>query len=146
MAKKKESEKDELSPEESLRALAKLARRMRGLGHDGGLNPAQWEALRFLAHAEEAARTPSHMARYLGATKGTTSQTVASLEKKGLVIKLEHVADSRSMTLALTSEGQAKLVGDPLLKVLEAIGALKPKTRRRFDKAVAAILESGAVD
>jgi DNA-binding MarR family transcriptional regulator len=140
----KEKDKD-LSPEESLRALARLARRMRGLGHDGGLNPAQWEALRYLAHVDEARRNPGEMARYLGATKGTTSQTVASLEKKGLIAKLQHASDSRSMVLALTAEGVAKLQADPLLKVLEAISSLKPKTRRRFDRAIAALLESGAL-
>jgi DNA-binding MarR family transcriptional regulator len=140
----KEKDKD-LSPEESLRALAKLARRMRGLGHDGGLNPAQWEALRYLAQVDEARRNPGEMARYLGATKGTTSQTVASLEKKGFIAKLQHASDSRSMILALTAEGAAKLQADPLLRVLEAISALKPKTRRRFDRAIAALLESDAL-
>ena len=50
-----------------------------------GLNPAQWESLRFLARANRYSRTPSALAEYLRTTKGTASQTLKSLESKGYV-------------------------------------------------------------
>ena len=67
--------------------LERLARVMRAREHEDGLNPAQREALRYLARANRFSNTPGALTRYLGATKGTISQTVMALERKGLIAK-----------------------------------------------------------
>ena len=63
----------------------RLGRMTRELQYVDGLNPAQWEALRYLNRANRYSRTPGGVADFLGATKGTISQTVSALESKGLI-------------------------------------------------------------
>lgn len=124
----------------SLRRLTRLARLLRARDHSKGLNPAQWEALRYLAIANRFSNTPGALARYLGATKGTVSQTVLSLEKKGLLSKQAKRDDQRQTGLALTEAGQMLLREDGLAPFAHDMEALKPKTRRRFSRAVSDLL------
>lgn len=92
----------------------RLARLSRELQFAEGLNPAQWEALRFLAQANAQSRTPSAVAAYLGATKGTASQTLIALENKGFIRRERCAVDKRQRNLALTAEGEALLLRDPI--------------------------------
>lgn len=92
----------------------RLARLSRELQFAEGLNPAQWEALRFLAQANAQSRTPSAVAEYLGATKGTASQTLIALENKGLIRRDRCAADKRQRDLALTEAGESLLAKDPI--------------------------------
>lgn len=124
----------------SLRHFTRLARLLRARDHSKALNPAQWEALRYLAIANRFSNMPGALARYLGATKGTVSQTVLSLEKKGLLSKLAKPDDQRQTALALTDAGRAKLKDDGLAGFAGDIEALKSKTRRRFSRAVSDLL------
>src|SRR3546814_13923422 len=62
--------------------LDRLSRLTRELQFVDGLNPAQWEALRFLATANKYSRSPTALAEYLGATKGTVSQTLLRSEER----------------------------------------------------------------
>ena len=75
--------KDEDSGSNAAVMLERLARLMRVAEHDGDLNPAQWEALRYLARANRFSNSPAALTRYLGATKGTISQTLMALDRKG---------------------------------------------------------------
>jgi len=125
---------------ESLRQFTRLSRLLRARDHSKGLNPAQWEALRYLAIANRFSNMPGAMARYLGATKGTTSQTVLSLEKKGLISKQAKSGDQRQTGLSLTEAGRAMLQNDALAGFSGDIEAMKPKTRRRFARAVSDLL------
>jgi DNA-binding MarR family transcriptional regulator len=127
---------------ESLRHFTRLSRLLRARDHSKGLNPAQWEALRYLAIANRFSNRPGAMARYLGATKGTTSQTVLSLEKKGLISKQVKSGDQRQTGLALTDAGRVMLRNDALAGFAGDIEAMKPKTRRRFSRAVSDLLTS----
>lgn len=127
---------------ESLRQFTRLSRLLRARDHSRGLNPAQWEALRYLAIANRFSNTPGAMARYLGTTKGTTSQTVLSLEQKGLVSKQAKSTDHRQIGLVLSDAGHAVLKEDALASFARDIEALKPKMRRRFSKAVSDLLSS----
>jgi len=92
----------------------RLARLSRELQFAEGLNPAQWEALRFLAQANAQSCTPSAVAEYLGATKGTASQTLIALENKGLIRRQRCPRDKRQRNLALTDAGERLLVRDPI--------------------------------
>ena len=64
----------------------RLGRLMRSGEHAGDLNPAQWEALRYLARANRFSRTPAALAQYLGSTRGTVSQTLIALEDHGRIV------------------------------------------------------------
>ena len=133
----------ELSTAESLTQLERLARLMRAASHAEGLNPAQWEALRYLARANRFSNAPGALTRYLGATKGTVSQTVIALARKGFITKAARAGEGRSVALAVIPAGEALLARDPLLAVAADIAALGPKTRRRFNRAVAELMAAG---
>ena len=79
-----------------------------------GLNPAQWESLRFLARANRYSRTPSALAEYLRTTKGTASQTLKSLEAKGYVRRVPVPSDRRAVRIDVTDAGHLVLRRDPL--------------------------------
>jgi DNA-binding MarR family transcriptional regulator len=120
--------------------LERLARLMRAREHDNALNPAQWEALRYLERANRFSNSPSALTRYLGATKGTISQTVMALERKGLIAKSKREGEKRSVVLALTAQGKAALANDPWHHLAGSAGRLGGKTRRRLAKGLKQML------
>lgn len=87
----------------------------------GRLNPAQWEALRYLARANRFSRSPAALADYLASTRGTVSRTLASLEAKGYVAREPSARDGRSIDFTLTPEGGTALKRDPLLVLAQDI-------------------------
>ena len=91
------------------------------MGH--GLNPVQWEALRYLARANRFSRTPAALADYLGTTRGTVSQSLISLEEKGHIARTQSSRDKRSVDLSLTAQGEAALTDDPLTRLTADIAA-----------------------
>lgn len=108
---------------ESAHLIGRLDRLMRSGVAVEGLNPAQWEALRYLARANRFSRTPAGLADYLGSTRGTVSQTLIALEQKGFAVRMASERDRRSTELALTRRGVAALKRDPLLLLAEDIAA-----------------------
>ena len=85
------------------------------------LNPAQWDALRYLARANRFSRTPAAVADYLASTRGTVSRTLASLESKGYVSRDQSSRDGRSVVFALTREAEKALKRDPLLTMAKDV-------------------------
>jgi DNA-binding MarR family transcriptional regulator len=140
MARKDESDETP-NPASSLAKLERLARLLRQAGHAKGLNPVQWEALRYLARCNALSNSPGAMARYLGSTKGTVSQTVIALVAKALVLKQIGRQDQRGVALFLTDAGRALLAQDDLSVVQADIAELSDKTQRRFDRALDGLLE-----
>lgn len=120
---------DSLPSASALRAahlIERLGRLLRAGDHATGLNPAQAEALRYLSRANRFSRTPAALADYLGSTRGTVSQTLLSLEAKGLIERQANARDGRSVVLALTKSGSKFLDADParaLAKTIDAGGA-----------------------
>jgi DNA-binding MarR family transcriptional regulator len=102
----------------------RLSRLTRELQFCAGLNPAQWEALRFVSRANRYSSTPTGLAEFLGTTKGTASQTVIALEAKGYVQRIRASADRRQVTLSLTPAGAALLDQDPFSEIEEAASSL----------------------
>lgn len=94
--------------------IGRLDRLARSSARAGDMNPAQWEALRYLARANRFSRTPAAVAEYFGSTRGTVSQTLIALEEKGYVVKRASVRDRRSLDLALTPAGETALAHDAL--------------------------------
>lgn len=106
---------------EAARLLDRLQRLARAGELTGGLNPAQWEALRYLSLANRFSRTPAALADYLASTRGTVSRTLASLESKGYVRRAESAHDGRSVEFALTKKASDTLKQDPLLTIAKDI-------------------------
>jgi DNA-binding MarR family transcriptional regulator len=53
--------------------------------------------------------TNAELAHYLGVTKQSTSEVVATLERAGLVRRAPHPSDGRARVLLLTEDGRRKL-------------------------------------
>jgi DNA-binding MarR family transcriptional regulator len=138
---KKSDRVDEVAVGQTLAQLERLARLMRSASHTEGLNAAQWEALRYLSRANSFSNSPGALTKYLGATKGTTSQTVLSLIKKGAIAKSLRGNDGRSVVLILTDLGWKILNLDPLLSLDKAIAKLGDKTSKRFSKGLSELLQ-----
>jgi DNA-binding MarR family transcriptional regulator len=134
MAKEKIPAADILAP------LERLARLMRSGEHEGGLNPAQWEALRYLARANRFSNSPVALTRFLGSTKGTVSQTLKALERKGYIRKEPRASEKRSIALRLTDKGRETLQIDPLMEFSKSIDGLRGKAARRLEKGLGELL------
>ncbi|RLJ41324.1 MarR family transcriptional regulator [Litoreibacter meonggei] len=73
----------------------------------GDLNPTQRAVLDYLGRANRFSRSPSHVAEYLGSTRGTVSQSFKSLVQKGYVTERRSKLDKRAISFELTETGNA---------------------------------------
>jgi DNA-binding MarR family transcriptional regulator len=110
-------------PDDPVQSLERLTRLIRADEHTGDLNPAQWSALRYLSRCNRFSNAPAALTRYLGATKGTVSQTLIALERKGLIEKSVRPGEARSVILSLTEEGEKRLLADPWNILDELLGS-----------------------
>lgn len=83
------------------------------------LNPSQYAALAYLARANRFSRAPSQVAEYLSSTRGTISQTLKALCRKGYVAEARSQTDRRSISYDVTKAGlealgKAALFEEPL--------------------------------
>ena len=85
----------------------------RRAGADYDLQPIQMDALHFLSRANRYSDTPQGVTEYLGLTKGTVSQTLMVLERKGLIKKTPDKNDGRIVHLNATKIGR-KILGKSL--------------------------------
>ena len=139
-------------------ALASALRRLAHLAHTSSwdqwavqrLTPTQRRILDVVASRRESL-TLSALARELGVTPATASDSVGALESKGLVQKRRSDVDGRALALMLTSEGQNSVTAlsklpDPLL---DAFGALTAAEQEFFYRSAMKMLhglqESGAL-
>jgi DNA-binding MarR family transcriptional regulator len=141
----KDSDDDVPDAGETLRQLARLAALWRRADFTLGLTPVHWEVLRYLRVANRYSNTPGAVTDYLGATKGTMSQTLALLEKKGLITKSGRDDDKRSVSLHLTEQAIAVLKDDQRLLSADVVTDLKPKAQRRFAQALEALVRTEAL-
>ena len=120
----------------------RLGRIAHGLQYTSGLNPAQWEALRFLARANRFSRSPGAIARYMGTTRGTVSQTLIALESKGYIARSRCDADRRAVSIELTDTGRALIDDDPLCLVLRAADALSCEAQGQLADGLEGLVRS----
>ncbi len=127
------------------RAVAELVEQ---LGHcacsdafSAGLNPAQWSALRYFERANRFSRTVSAFAEYHGTTRGTASQTIRVLVKKGYLRRLPAMHDRRSFRLDLTERAQQELGSDPFAEFVSAAGTLPPEQCSALARGLRAMLD-----
>src|SRR5262249_51223226 len=99
MAKHKDDDEKNYSGNDVAHPLERIARLTRAAEHGDQLNPAQRETLRYLSKCNRFSNSPGAITQYLGATKGTISQTVKALERKGHIDKSQREAERRSIAL-----------------------------------------------
>ncbi|MFC6657468.1 MarR family transcriptional regulator [Roseibium salinum] len=96
----------ELTDTEIVRDLIdRLSRLIAAEEWNGPLNPSQFAALSYLARANRFSRAPSHVADYLATTRGTASQTLKALARKGLIAETRSQEDKRSIRYDVTDHG-----------------------------------------
>ncbi len=130
-----------MSDKQLTELIDRLSRITLNAGHAKGLKPAQWEALRYLASANRFSATPGALTLWLGSTKGTVSQTVISLEKRGLVAKTAG-GDKRSVRLALTDAGVQMLMDDGLSKIYSGVSSIDPAIRTAITAALSRLVSA----
>lgn len=92
--------------------LANLLRAdLRRIGANAGLQAVHLQALVFLAQANRFSNTPQALAEYLGLTKGTVSQSLLLLDRRGLIERYEDELDRRVVRLRLAPAGEELLEG-----------------------------------
>ncbi len=124
-------------PEIIAELIGQLERCACGEAFTGGLNPAQWSALRYFQRANRFSRSVGAFARYHGTTMGTASQTVKALVVKGLLCRQRVPGDRRTVRLDLTEAAVSVLTQDPF-RILVAAADTLPEPGQA---AVAAGLE-----
>ncbi len=139
-------------------ALANALRRLANLAHTTSwdqwasqrLTPTQRRILNVVASRRESL-TLSALARELGVTPATASDSVGALESKGLVEKRRSNVDGRALALMLTVEGHSSVTAlaalpDPLQ---DAFGTLTAGEQEIFYrsaiKMIRGLQESGAL-
>jgi DNA-binding MarR family transcriptional regulator len=121
--------------------LDRFGRIARALQFAHGLNPAQWECLRFIARVNCLSRTPSALAVLLGTTKGTASQTIIALESKGCVRRARTDEDRRVTRLEVTDVGQELLARDPLRCLEQAVQQLPAELAETLTEGLGRLAE-----
>lgn len=118
----------------------RLARLDAAAGWAEDLNPTQREVLAYLARANRFSRSPSHVAAYLGSTRGTVSQSLRSLSAKGYVRERRSARDRRVLSYDLTEAGcRAATAGTPLQA---ALGRLGPERSAQLAADLTATLQA----
>ncbi|WP_254440124.1 MarR family winged helix-turn-helix transcriptional regulator [Ruegeria atlantica] len=86
------------------------------------MNPAQRGALEYLVQANMYSRAPSQVAEYFGTTRGTMSQTLKVLARKGYVSEETSRSDKRSISYTPTEAGRAMVAAsNPIAMAFESL-------------------------
>lgn len=104
----------------------------------GDLNPSQRSVLDYLSRANRFSRNPSQVADYLGSTRGTVSQTLKSLGKKGYVVEARSDTDKRAIKIDLTIKGRNAILLPNSLAL--GLGGLPPIERGNLIEALSNLL------
>ncbi|MFN3214791.1 MAG: MarR family winged helix-turn-helix transcriptional regulator [Henriciella sp.] len=120
--------------------ISRLARLDADAGRGQGLNPAQRMALEYLARANRFSRQPSHVAEYMGSTRGTISQTLKTLREKRLISELRSETDRRSLSYDLTPKGRKVLTNSSALS--RAFTDLSAKELGQLERSLQVVLNT----
>lgn len=86
-----------------------LRTEVRKAGTAFGLQPVHLQALNYLAECNRYSDTPAAVTDFLGATKGTVSQSLLVLEKKGYIERSTDIHDRRVQHLKVSELGYRTL-------------------------------------
>jgi len=110
---------------------------LRKAGAEESLHPVHVQALLYLARANRYSNTPQALADYLGLTKGTVSQTLLLLDRRGLIERFEDEIDRRVVRLRLSSAGEQLLAeSQPTLAWQNATRNISPNRIRNATSAL----------
>src|SRR3954468_18274480 len=110
---------------------------MRRSGSDEDLQPVHLQSLLYLSKANRYSNTPQALAQYLGLTKGTVSQTLLLLDRRGLIERFEDDVDRRVVRLRLSSAGEQFLAeAQPALAWQNATRNISPNRIRNATSAL----------
>lgn len=107
---------------ERLGALFHLSVRENAVRH--GLLPIHIQVLHYLAQANRYSDLPIAIAEYFGITRGTVSQTLAVLVRKGLLTKTPDSRHGKRVHFRLTPAGAAILEGSWVGRVEQVLSDL----------------------
>ena len=114
---------------------------MRREGAAYGLLPVQLEALHYLSICNRYSDTPMGVTEYLGQTKGTVSQSLKILEKKGLIAKHADSRDKRVTHLRVSHSGKKLLAKSiPAPKFAHTCRQLNAQSQTRIVEALKELL------
>lgn len=99
-------------------------------------------ALHYLSRCNRYSNTPGALASYLGATRGTTSQSLGVLERRRLVRRVPDREDGRVVRLHLTPRGRRLLAKqrNGLLAQLEQCATVKAQDLGTAERVLAELL------
>jgi len=110
---------------------------LRKSGADESLQPVHLQALTYISKANRYSNTPQALADYLGLTKGTVSQTLLLLDRRGLIERFEDDVDRRVVRLRLSSAGERLLdESQPALAWQNATRNISPNRIRNATSAL----------
>jgi DNA-binding MarR family transcriptional regulator len=110
---------------------------LRKSGSDEELQPVHLQALVYLSKANRYSNTPQALADYLGLTKGTVSQTLLLLDRRGLIERFEDDIDRRVVRLRLSTAGEQFLAeSQPALAWQNATRNISPNRIRNATSAL----------
>jgi len=121
--------------------LERLSRVLQNDAHSKGLKPTQWAAIRYLAQANRFSRNPKGLTAFLGMTKGTVSQTLNALERKGLIKKNLNPLDRRNVQLELTTTARKLLKEDPIHSISKLVSDLDEQTSTAIQSGLKSLLQ-----
>ncbi|NOQ34565.1 MAG: MarR family transcriptional regulator [Methylococcaceae bacterium] len=89
-----------------------------------GLQPVHLQVLDYLLICNQYSDTPAALSKYLGMTRGTVSQTLLLMQKKGYVEKIPDTDDKRVIHLKISAAGKKILVQAKPVDLFEQASAL----------------------
>ncbi len=104
--------------------LIQVGRLASSVSGEAAVTPTQWMALRYFGRANRFSRTVSAFAEHHATTRGTVSQTIKTLTRRGYLSRVRSESDRRSVRLDLTEQGSAAIAPDPLTLLVDFIGGL----------------------
>lgn len=103
------------------------------MGSGAGLQPIHMQILRYLSACNRYSDTPAGVGEFVGATKGTTSQSINVLERKGYLKKRPDKEDGRIVHLSLTAKAERLVEKEfPPAQFTGAVEDMKPGDRNKL--------------
>lgn len=108
-----------------------------------GLLPVHVQMLSYLSVCNRYSDTPAAVTEFIGTTKGTTSQSIGVLERKGCVRKRPDSDDGRVVHLSLTTKGRRFVESNfPPSEFAASIDDMKPADRDSLSRLLTGLLIS----
>jgi MarR family transcriptional regulator, negative regulator of the multidrug operon emrRAB len=104
-----------------------------------GLLPIHVQVLSYLSRANRYSDLPIAIAEYFGITRGTVSQTLAVLERKGLLRRRPDARHGRRVHLALTPAGE-KVLRDSWARRIEEVLQSAPVNTAELEAGLRGLL------